>query len=151
MLSKKTKYALNALLVLAESYNQNLMQISEVAQKASVPKKFLEQILLELKNNRILDSKKGQGGGYFLRMPPETVTLGLVIRIMSGTLALVPCVSKTAYAPCDECKNELTCGLKVVMEDVRESTASILDSKSLADVLKESAKRQKQHESMYHI
>ncbi len=151
MLSKKTKYAINALIVLAEHYNQEMLQIADIATKADVPKKFLEQILLELKKNHILDSKKGKGGGYFLRMAPEKVTLGAVIRMMSGAIALVPCASKTAYSPCDECKDESICGLKIIMIEAREATTSVLDSKSIADILNESERCKIQRESMYHI
>src|SRR5262245_47684867 len=112
MLTNKAKYALRALGLLAEEYGRGPMLISEIARKEGIPKKFLELILLELKNQGILQSKKGKGGGYFLSRPPESVSIGSVIRYMVGPLAPVPCVSETAYMPCDECTDEKTCRVR---------------------------------------
>ncbi|HEY6008479.1 MAG TPA: Rrf2 family transcriptional regulator, partial [Geobacteraceae bacterium] len=100
-----------------------------------IPKKFLELILLTLKNNGVLQSKKGKGGGYYLGRPPEKVSMGEVIRILEGPLAPVPCVSVMAYAKCDECDDEQTCGIRLVMKEVRDAIADILDGTTLADVL----------------
>jgi Rrf2 family protein len=135
MLSKKAKYALKALLVLAEEYGQGPILISDLAQRERIPKKFLEFILLDLKNHGILQSKKGKGGGYFLGKAPEEITLGQVIRILDGPLAPLPCVSQTAYFRCEECLDEATCGIRAVMKQVRDMTAKILDGTSLKDVL----------------
>ncbi len=135
MLTKKTKYALQALLALARDYGRGPILISEIAENERIPKKFLELILLDLKNNGILQSKKGRGGGYFLGRPPELITFGQVIRLLDGPLAPLPCVSQTAYRKCDECKDERSCGIRVVMKDVRDSTAKILDTTTLADAL----------------
>ncbi len=135
MLTKKTKYALQALLSLAKEYGRGPVLISQIAENERIPKKFLELILLDLKNNGILQSKKGKGGGYFLGRPPELITFGQVIRLLDGPLAPLPCVSQTAYRKCDECKDERTCGIRVVMKDVRDSTAKILDTTTLADAL----------------
>ena len=152
MLTKKTLYALQALQVLGELPDKRPQLIAEIAQKARVPQKFLEQILRELKQVGFVDSKKGLGGGYFLKLDPRRITLGQVIRTMSGAVALVSCVSKTAYAPCPECKDEATCGLKAIMEDVHGAMTRILDSKTLGDILAEAQKRQKgQKGQMYHI
>ncbi len=135
MISKKTKYALKALIYLAHEYDKGPILISDLAQEERIPKKFLELILLSLKNNGILQSKKGKGGGYYLARPPKSVFMGQVIRVLEGPLAPVPCVSETAYAPCEECNDEETCGIKMVMKDVRDSMSEILDNTSLADVL----------------
>ena len=135
MLSMKAKYGLRALLYLAEQPEQVPVLISDLAEKESIPKKFLELILLDLKNHGILQSKKGKGGGYFLRKKPEAIKLGRVIRVLDGPLAPVPCVSQTAYIPCDECEDEETCGIRLVMKEVRDAMANILDNTSLADVL----------------
>jgi Rrf2 family protein len=136
MISKKTKYALKALIQLAERHRGNKpVLISEIAERDRLPKKFLELILLELKNKGILQSKKGKGGGYLLAQPPDKISLGAILRILEGPLALLPCASVTAYRKCDECKDENTCGLKIVMNEVRESTARILDGTTLQDVL----------------
>ena len=134
MLSKKTKYALKALQYLARAKDRGPVLIAEIASNEGIPQKFLEAILLELKKEGFLESRKGKGGGYFLGRPAESITLGAVVRKMEGPLALLPCVSQTAYRRCDECHDERTCGIRMVMKDVRDRTAEILDSTSLADV-----------------
>lgn len=135
MLSKKTKYALKAAIALARQYGQGPVLISEIARTERIPKKFLELILLELKNGRILDSKKGKGGGYFLSRPPEQITFGQIVRIVEGPIAPLPCVSQTAYRRCDECVDEQFCELRIVMKEVRDSTAKVLDHTHLKDAL----------------
>ncbi len=135
MLSKKAKYALQALLQLAKEYDQGPTLISELARREGIPKKFLELILLDLKRHGILQSKKGKGGGYFLGKNPQAIFLGQVIRVLDGPLAPIPCVSQTAYMKCQECKDEKTCGIRLVMQEVRDATAKILDSTSLADMI----------------
>ncbi len=143
MLSNKTKYALKAVVALARDYGKGPVLISDLAQNEHLPKKFLELILLELKNNRILDSKKGKGGGYMLSRPPEQISLGEVIRVMEGPLAPLPCVSQTAYKRCQECVDEQSCEVRLVMKEVRDATAKILDHRTLRDALEqaENAKR----------
>jgi len=100
-----------------------------------MPRKFLELILLELKNHGLLQSKKGKGGGYFLAKPPNAITVGQIVRIVDGPIAPLPCVSRTAYMKCEECADERTCPIRLVMKDVREATANILDSSTLADMI----------------
>lgn len=141
MLSKKAKYALRALLLLAREHGHGPILISDVAERENIPKKFLELILLDLKHQGILQSKKGKGGGYFLRKAPESIYLGQVIRTLDGPLAPLPCASQTAYARCEECKDEKTCGIRIVMKEVRDATARILDGTSLAAVLQSVEKR----------
>ena len=136
MLAQKSKYALRALLVLTKEYGQGPVLISDIAHREALPHKFLELILLELRNHGILGSKKGKGGGYFLARRPELVHLGEVLRVLEGPLAPIPCVSKSAYVRCAECRDERTCGIRMVMKDVRDATARILDQTSLADILK---------------
>jgi Rrf2 family protein len=136
MLHNKTKYALKALQVLAKEYGQGPVLISEIARREGISPKFLELILLELKNQGIVQSKKGKGGGYFLARPPHSISYGKVIRIIEGPLAPLPCVSRTSYMRCRECRDERTCGIRIIMKDVRDATAQILDSTTLADVLK---------------
>jgi Rrf2 family protein len=136
MISHKSKYALKAMIVLAKEFGQGPVLISEIAHREGIPRKFLELILLELRNNGILHSKKGKGGGYFLARSPQQVTLGEVLRVIEGPLAPIPCVSRTAYMKCQECRDERACGIRLVMKDVRDATAKILDSTTLGDVLK---------------
>lgn len=134
MLTKKAKYALQAMVFLADEFNHGPQLISVIAEKAGVPKKFLELILLEMKKSGLLASWKGKGGGYALGKPPDMITIGQIVRLIDGPLAPLPCVSQTAYQRCDECHDELTCGVRIVMKEVRDATAKILDNTSLLDV-----------------
>jgi Rrf2 family protein len=134
VLSRKSKYGLKALLLLAREAGRGPVLISDVAAREAIPKKFLEAILLELKRHGLVESRKGKGGGYFLRRDATEITFGDVIRVLEGPLALVPCVSQTAYMKCAECVDERTCGVRVAMKDVRDATARILDNTTLADI-----------------
>ena len=116
---------------MAEASSGGPILISELADRERLPKKFLEAILLDLKRHGLLQSRKGKGGGYFLSRPPSDVTLGQVIRILDGPLALIPCVSQTAYVKCEECEDEETCGIRFAMKAVRDATAAILDNMTL--------------------
>lgn len=138
MLSKKTKYGLQALQVLGADYGQGPLLIADLAERGRIPKKFLEYILLQLKNAGVLQSRKGKGGGYALAKPPAEISIGQVIRILEGPLAPIPCVSVTAYQRCTECDDEATCGIRLVMKDVRDAIADILDHTSLQEMLKRS-------------
>lgn len=111
------------------------MLIREIAETERLPRKFLEAILLELKGAGILHSRPGKGGGYTLNRPPRTITLGRVIRLIDGPLAPLPCVSQTAYAPCKDCLDEKTCGIRAVMKQVRDATAQVLDETTFADLI----------------
>jgi Rrf2 family protein len=143
-ISKKSKYALRALLELARRYDQGPVLIAELANHQRIPKKFLELILLELRNQGILGSKKGKGGGYFLGRAPGSISIGEIIRSLDGPMAPVPCVSQTAYRTCEECEDEATCGIRAVMQEVRDTTAQILDRESLADSLQREERLQQQ-------
>ena len=132
MLSRKSKYGLKALLVLAREAGHGPVLIAELARREAIPKKFLEAILLELKRHGVVHSQKGKGGGYFLRREPADITFGEVIRVLEGPLAMVPCVSETAYTKCVECLDERTCGVRLAMKEVRDATAQILDHATLA-------------------
>lgn len=132
MLSKKSKYAIKALLALAEHGDTEPMRIADLARQESLPQKFLELILLDLRNVGIVRSRKGKGGGYLLAKAPEKVMLGQVVRLFDGPLAPVPCASQTAYVPCADCADEATCGVRLAMKEVRDATARILDQTSLA-------------------
>jgi Rrf2 family protein len=134
MLSKKAKYAIKALLALAENDREEPMRISDLARAEQIPPKFLELILLGLKNNGILQSRKGKGGGYLLARDPAHIYLGQIVRMFDGPLAPVPCASQTAYVPCADCRNEAVCGVHLAMREVRDATARILDGTSLASL-----------------
>src|SRR5215471_5285570 len=144
-LSKRTQYSLRALYALARNYGQGPLLIEQMSRDEAIPKKFLEQILLSLKTNGLVASKKGKGGGYALAKPPEQVTLGSVIRWMEGPLAPLPCASETQFRKCDECIDIETCGTRIVMREVRDAIAEILDHTTLAMVCRKvDSARQKQ-------
>ena len=135
-LSKRGEYGLRAMIMLATpgaDGHPTVLQIREISQHEQIPGKFLEQILLSLKNAGLLHSKMGVGGGYHLAKPPSEISLGQIVRILDGPLAPVKCVSQMAYEPCG-CPDEETCGLRLVMGDVRNAIANLLDGTSLADV-----------------
>ena len=134
IISKKTKYCLRALYSLAANYGNGPTLISKLAEDEHIPKKFLEQILLTMKVNGIVDSRPGRGGGYQLTKPPDKVTVGDVVRMIEGPLAPLPCASETAYHPCEECIDVAACGTRLVMRQVRDATAKILDRMTLNDV-----------------
>ena len=134
MLSKKSQYAFKALTYLSEKYKEGPVLISEIAAKKKIPLKFLESILLELKKADILDSKKGKGGGYFLKQKPEKVKVSTVIRLINGPIAMLPCVSLYFYERCKNC-NERHCGLHDMMIEVRDATLNIVENRTLKDLI----------------
>jgi Rrf2 family protein len=133
-LSRKCKYALQALYGLSAEYGKPPVMISTLSERRRIPRKFLEVILWELKQRGLVESKSGKRGGYWLAQPPETITIGSVIRIIDGPLAPLPCASETAYRPCEECTDAAKCGTRIVMREVRDAMAAILDHRTLADV-----------------
>jgi Rrf2 family protein len=135
MLSKKTKYAIKALVALGKNLDQPPMQISRIAEEERIPKKFLEQILLDLRNAGFLFSKKGAGGGYSLNKKPEDIYLVQILRLTDGPVAMLPCASLNFYHKCDECKDEVTCGIRSAFVDVRDATLKILGETSIADII----------------
>ena len=135
MLSKKTRYAIKALVILGKNFGKEPMQISRISTEENIPKKFLEQILLDLRNAGLLYSKKGAGGGYSLNKDPKEIFLVQVLRITGGPIALLPCVSLNFYQRCEECINEGTCGIRDVFVDVRNASLKILTETSIADVI----------------
>ena len=134
MISKKTYYALKAVIYLAKQPDY-FDFVSEICRKEQLPKKFLEAILLELKNKGILLSKRGKHGGYRLFKAPELLTFGTLIRAVQGPLAPIACVSQMAYLPCQECPDELHCPIRLVMTELRQAMISILDRVTIKDAL----------------
>lgn len=135
MLSQKARYALRALFVLGAKKTAGPIMIADVAEEANVPRKFLEQILLELKKRGIVHSVRGKFGGYTLGREAETITFAEVIRAIDGPLALSPCASRTAYRRCDDCEDEVTCAIRKVLLNVRDTTAGILENHTLAQAM----------------
>jgi Rrf2 family protein len=136
MLSKKCKYAIHALVYLAERYQQGPVHIQDIAESQHIPKKFLEAILLEMRNAKILHSKKGKGGGYYLYKRPEDVNMVEIIRLMDGAISLLPCVSLNYYEKCDECRDEVTCGIRDAFTSVRDESLKLLSKSTLAHIVK---------------
>jgi Rrf2 family protein len=154
-ISKRTQYGLKAVLHLARRYGEGPVLIATISQDESIPVKFLELILLNLKSRGLLRSKTGKGGGYELTEPPSRITIGSLIRMMEGPLAPLPCASETAYRPCQECPDVERCGVRIVMRQVRDAMAEVLDRTTLADLVRkvdELAPRKPAPESlMYYI
>jgi Rrf2 family protein len=142
------------MLALGSRYGEGPVPIATLSKQEAVPIKFLELILLDLKGNGLLNSKKGPRGGYQLSRPPSTITVGSLIRMMEGPLAPLPCASETAYRPCEECGDIESCGTRIIMRQVRDAMANVLDRTTLADLIRqvESARSKSRREPlMYHI
>jgi Rrf2 family protein len=133
-LSKRTQYSLRALYALSRNYGRQPVLITRIAEEEAIPKKFLEQILLSLKKCGLVSSKRGKGGGYSLARPPDQITVAAVIRLIDGPLAPLPCASETQFRKCEECADVKTCGTRIVMREVRDAIAAILDRTTLAMV-----------------
>ncbi|MBO0950159.1 RrF2 family transcriptional regulator [Fibrella forsythiae] len=131
MISKKAKYAIKALKALTELYGEGPVLISQIAARESIPQKFLEAILLELRNQGMLQSQKGKGGGYSLRVDPERITLAQVIRIIDGPIAPTPCVSLNFYVRCDDCEDEETCAIRPIMLQVRDANLAVYETTTM--------------------
>ncbi len=140
MLSQKARYALHALIVLAEHGGREPMMIADIAEEARVPRKFLEQILLGLKKRGIVQSMRGRAGGYRLGRPAKEISFADIIRETDGPLALSPCVSVTAYHRCPDCVDEATCAIRKVLLAARDATADILESRTLAQAMSKRAR-----------
>jgi Rrf2 family protein len=153
-ISKRTQYGLKAMLALGLRYGEGPVLIATLSKQETIPIKFLELILLDLKGSGLLDSKKGPKGGYQLSRPPSTITVGSLIRLMEGPLAPLPCASETAFRPCPECVDVESCGTRIIMRQVRDAIANVLDRTTLADLIRqvESARAKSKCEPlMYHI
>jgi Rrf2 family protein len=135
LISKKSKYGLNALVHLAKKWGQGPVLINTIAEEENIPQKFLETILLELKNAGILGSKKGKGGGYYLLKAPAEVNMAQVLRLFDGAIALLPCVTFRYYERCEECKDEETCPIREAFKKVRDESVRIFKNHTLQTLL----------------
>jgi Rrf2 family protein len=136
-LSVRGEYALRALLVLSQNYSEDVVRIQTISEQQNIPKKFLEQILNELKALGAVESRRGAGGGYRLAHPPESITLASVIRHMTGALAPVSCVSDRFYERCT-CPDEARCAIREVMKEAREAVVSIMERVTLDELCERS-------------
>lgn len=133
MLSQKARYALRALLTLAEAGEGASMMTGDLAETAKVPRAFLERILLDLKKHGLVASKRGRAGGYVLAQPAAAIDFAAIVRAIDGPLALAPCASKTAYKRCEDCADVETCAIRKALIAVRDATAAILEGRKLAE------------------
>ncbi|MEP7240174.1 MAG: Rrf2 family transcriptional regulator [Devosia sp.] len=136
MISQKAKYALRALIVLCKAQPGQTLMISEISRQQAIPKKFLEQILLELKRAGIVMSYRGRLGGYELLKPAEKLTFGEVLRLIDGPIAPLPCLSKIAYRRCSDCQDEATCEIRHVFAGVVQAQRDVLDHTTFADAVR---------------
>jgi Rrf2 family protein len=136
MLSKKSKYAIKALVALAKHDKNGLpMRIHEISENENIPRKFLEAILLDLRKHGVLGSKLGVNGGYYLIKQADKIILTDIIRLTDGPIALIPCVSLKFYEKCDDCTDEVTCGLRKVMIQLRDASLTVLSNTTIADIM----------------
>lgn len=133
MLNQKTRYAIRALLHLSDQFGRGAVPLGEIAESQNIPRKFLTVILSEMGREGLVAAQRGRDGGYWLARPPETISYGEIVRLTQGSLALVPCASRLAYKPCENCISETECRVRALMLTVRDATAEILDGISLAD------------------
>jgi Rrf2 family protein len=142
MLSMKCQYALHALVYIAEADPASLVNIRQIAERKNIPKKFLENILMELKNGGFIASKKGKWGGYHLNKPAEEIQILQVIRLIDGAVAMLPCVSLNFYQSCGRCEDEANCAINRVFSMVRDQTLKILSTHTLKDLITSPANRE---------
>ncbi|WP_109107169.1 Rrf2 family transcriptional regulator [Azospirillum sp. TSO35-2] len=135
MLSQKAKYALRAMLALATVDEGESLQIADIAERHRLPKRFLEQILLDLKHHGLVISKRGKNGGYALIRPAAEITFAQVVRIIDGPLAPLPCLSRVAYQRCDDCEDEQGCAIRRVYAGVHAATLTVLEGTTLEAAL----------------
>src|SRR5262245_21092038 len=136
MITMKPTYALKALSDLATAPPNSPVLIPEIAEKEGIPKKFLELILAELKQHGFVQSRKGRGGGYFLAVEPEKISLAGIMRVLDGPIAPVPCLSRTSYRRCEGCRDEATCGIRLVLQELYEASVKILETTTLMDLVR---------------
>jgi Rrf2 family protein len=144
MISKKSKYAIKALVALAREYKSGkLLPSSTISEKENISRKFLEAILLELRNHGYLESKMGTRGGYYILKNPNQIKIIDILRLMDGPVAMISCVSLNFYEPCDDCEDEQSCGIRQVAQEIRDKTIRILSGKTIHDILKSEEKLKK--------
>ncbi len=137
MMSKKCKYAIKALVHLGEQYQKGNMFTADIATRGQIPKKFLEQILLELKHAGFVGSQQGYGGGYYLKKDPAEISVADIYRLFDGAIALVPCVAVQYYEKCEDCPDEKTCIYRREFEVIKEQTREVMKRTTIASFLQE--------------
>ena len=139
MISQKTKYAIKALITLAEEQaaGGSSLRIEEIANRSNTPKRFLEHILIDIRNAGVIGSRRGRDGGYTLIKSPESISVSDVLRMIDGPIAPLPCLSRRAYQRCDDCDDEATCKIRKVFGDLYAAYLLMVESLTLADLLRD--------------
>lgn len=137
MISNKAKYAFRAPLAIASAPEGESLTSAEIARRHSIPHKFLEQILLDLKKAGILDSRRGKSGGYVMLRPSDTISFGEVLRLFEGPLAPLPCLSRNSYRRCEDCESEARCDIRREFGRAYDASRQVLDSRTIADALRD--------------
>jgi Rrf2 family protein len=139
MISQKTKYAIKALITLAEEQaaGGSSLRIEEIANRSNTPKRFLEHILIDIRNAGVIGSRRGRDGGYMLIKSPDSISVSDVLRMIDGPIAPLPCLSRRAYQRCDDCDNEATCRIRKVFGDLYAAYLLMVESLTLADLLRD--------------
>lgn len=139
MISLKTKYAIKALVALAEEKARGggSLTIEEIAERGGTPKRFLEHILLEIKRGGLIGSRRGREGGYVLIKAPVSISIGAILRMIDGPMAPLPCLSRGAYQPCADCEDEESCRIRAVFGSVFANYLLLIESLTLADLLRD--------------
>lgn len=135
VISSKTKYGIKALVYVAKHRDEGNVQVGAIAKSENISQKYLESIMLTLRKAGFLSSRKGKGGGYYLRRAPEDIKMVEVMRILEGPVAMVPCVSLNFYETCKDCPDEKTCSVNTLMIQLRDSSLEVLNKNSLADLI----------------
>jgi Rrf2 family protein len=139
MISQRAKYALRALVSLAKAGPGETLFIGDIAREQAIPKKFLEQILLQLKASGIVTSRRGKAGGYLLLRPAAEITYGEILRIIDGPIAPLPCLSRIAYRRCEDCSSEQSCEIRRVFAEVAEASRNVLDRMTIMESIAQPA------------
>jgi Rrf2 family protein len=141
MLNKRSRYAIKALVQIARANAlEHPASVASIVEQTTIPPKFLEAILSDLKVGGFVTSKKGSSGGYYLAKPSDEINLADIIRVMNGPIAMVSCVSLNYYEPCEYCMDEKTCGIHAVMEEVRDASLAILNKTTIASIIQREEK-----------
>ena len=139
MISNKAKYAFRALLAIAASPEGIALTSAEISRRHAIPHKFLEQILLDLKKAGLLESRRGKTGGYVMLRPADTISFGEVLRLFEGPLAPLPCLSRQSYRRCEDCESEARCEIRREFARSYDASRQVLDSRTIADALRDTA------------
>lgn len=139
MISQKTKYAIKALITLAEDQASGgtSLRIEEIATRSNAPKRFLEHILIDIRNAGIIGSRRGRDGGYVLIKSPESISISEVLRMIDGPIAPLPCLSRRAYQRCEDCPDEQACRIRKVFGDLFSAYLLMVESLTLADLMRD--------------